>query len=204
MAERCDCGLRCHCRGGMRRAETSRASTNEDAPPAEPELALQEIGEFEEPIALTGAKDGSLYVGERAGVVKRFDPDERKKSPRSCSTSPATSPPRGKAPCSRWPTHRRATEIFVTYSGLDKKLHLEAFRPERDASSRRELLGDRPSERGALGRPPGVRRRRAPLPLDRRGRPRRPAPARLPRSRRRRWESSSGSIPTDREARAPR
>ena len=48
-------------------AETSPAETTEEALPAEPELALEEIGEFEEPIALTGAPDGALYIGERAG-----------------------------------------------------------------------------------------------------------------------------------------
>jgi len=128
------------CGGGVETDETS-----EEALPAEPQLALEEIAEFEEPIALTGAKDGSLYVGERAGVVKRFDPASEEKPEVVLDISGDVST-EGEGALLSLAHSPKGDEIFVTYSGRDKKLHLEAFVP-RDASSRRELLAiDHPNE----------------------------------------------------------
>jgi glucose/arabinose dehydrogenase len=128
------------CGGGDETTETS-----EDAPPAKPRIALQEIGEFEEPIALTGAKDGSLYVGERAGVVKRFDPAGEEKPEVVLDISGDVST-EGEGALFSLAHSPKGDEIFVTYSGLDKKLHLEAFVPGEE-NSRRELLAiDHPNE----------------------------------------------------------
>ena len=122
----------------------------EEAPPAKPELALEEIGEFEEPIALTGAEDGSLYVGERAGVVRRFDPEEKGEPEVVLDISDEVSTEGEGALLSLAHSPGRG-EIFVTYAGRDKKLHLEGFTPgasESDAQkSRRELFtADHPNE----------------------------------------------------------
>ena len=132
------------CGGGDEPAETT-----EEAAPAEPELALEEVGEFEEPIALTGAQDGALYIGERAGVVRRMDaPGEKAEVVLDISADVSTEGEGGLLSLAHSP---EGDEIFVTYAGRDKKLHLEGFAPgesEADAQkSRRELFAvDHPNE----------------------------------------------------------
>lgn len=128
------------CGGGDEPGETT-----EEAPPGEPELALEEVGEFEEPIALTGAQDGSLYVGERAGVVRLMGPGANGEPEAVLDISSDVST-EGEGALLSLAHSPRGDEIFVTYAGRDKKLHLEAFVPG-DAGSRRELLAiDHPNE----------------------------------------------------------
>ena len=128
------------CGGGDEPGETT-----DEALPAEPELALEEVGEFEEPIALTGAPDGALYVGERAGVVKRMDPAGGREPEVVLDISSDVST-EGEGALLSLAHSPKGNEIFVTYSGRDRKLHLEAFVPG-DEDSRRELLAiEHPNE----------------------------------------------------------
>ena len=132
------------CEGGDEPAETT-----EKAAPAEPGLALEEIGDFEEPIALTGAPDGALYIAERAGMVRRMDaPGEKAEVVLDISADVSTEGEGGLLSLAHSP---EGDEIFVTYAGRDKTLHLEGFEPgesEAEAQkSRRELFAvDHPNE----------------------------------------------------------
>ncbi len=135
------CLIAVGCGGG----DGSDEPTGEEQAPGQPELVLEEIGEFEEPLALTSATDGTLYVGERAGVVKRIDPEEDEDTETVLDISGEVST-EGEGALLSIAASPKTEEVFVTYSGLDKRLHLEAFIPG-DEKSRRELLAiEHPNE----------------------------------------------------------
>ena len=132
------------CGGG----DESDGPPEDEAPPAKPELALEEIGEFEEPIALTGTDDGSIYVAERAGIVKRLDTDtlEKPQTVLDISSDVSTEGEGGLLSLAAEPDGDR---LFVSYAGLDKQLHLEAVSLDAPgkAGKRQELLAvDHPNE----------------------------------------------------------
>lgn len=106
-------------------------------------LTLEPIGEFTEPLAMTSAPDGILFLGERAGVVKRLDPQSSDPPEAVIDLSRDVST-EGEGGLLSIADSPESDEIFVTYAGLDRQLHLEAFTPGQTETaaqkSRREIV----------------------------------------------------------------
>lgn len=140
------------CGGGGDNANEPTSASSATVDSAKPKLALEEVGKFTEPVALAGADDGTLYVGERAGLVKAFDPDvdarpetvldltkdvytEGEGSVLSLGVAPVDGP----------------SDLYVSYAGKDHAVHLDGFTlgrsPDATLKSRRELLAiDHPED----------------------------------------------------------
>jgi glucose/arabinose dehydrogenase len=125
-------------------------SAEDASEPPRAELRLDEVGTFEEPIALTEAPGGGFLVGERAGLVRSFEPGDGEVAEVVLDLSREVST-EGEGGLFSLAASPEGEEVFVSYSGRDKRLHLEAFTPradpERAARTRREILSvDHPNE----------------------------------------------------------
>ena len=108
-------------------------------------VALEEIGEFEDPVFVTQPKgDSALYVVEQTGQVIRVSPSGKKSR---CSTSPTRSPPaasRGSSPSPSRRTTRRSGLFYVDYTNTNGDTRVVEYETEKngkaDERSARTLL----------------------------------------------------------------